>query len=540
MFNLPSELYTIDSGVVTINYSSITRTEVENATSLSYNGNVFCSITKQDLSGNGTFAQPYVVHSTKGFLYLTNKSLSGIALNAKYINLACDVVLNDETFDKDGNPKGGDGVVYSWGKIASVTNLTFDGCGHYIFGLYINEPERTTGALFSETSTLEEIKNLKTKNSFVNAKSYVATISYMTKKLTNCLVENGFVKGNGSVGGVAVFASNVLNCINWAQVENSGTNGTAGVLARTRAGYDCHIINCQNYGNVVAKNEKEDSCRAGGIIGRPTDKFTVERCQNFGDISVDAQQVGGIVGYAWGANATIIDCDNYGDINGKYNAGGIIGGAIYQASCFISGCNNYGYVKVTNVSVGSIFGSTYSNKETTITVINCADYALGYNQPLLGSFSDCVCIIENCYALQNGTGSTIEAIIYMSMEGNAEVHIKNVFIEIVGAANAFYVMRKTTPESAVKSSIKNLYIKGERCYSNASILGVENIFTGAYQGIVVDMTNRKEIYGSDFSGFYIDYKTGKLGFKEWDGKGFFQGKVTEEWFVNNGYRKKEA
>ena len=47
----------------------------------------------------------------------------------------------------------------------------------------------------------------------------------------------------------------------------------------------------------------------------------------------------------------------------------------------------------------------------------------------------------------------------MSMGENAEVHIKNVFIEIVGEVNAFYVMRKTTTESAVKSSIKNLYIK---------------------------------------------------------------------------------
>ena len=545
MFNLPSELYTIDSGSVTINYSSITRTEVENATSLSYNGNVFCSITNQDLSGNGTFAQPYVVHSTKGFLYLTNKSLSGLALNAKYINLACDVVLNDETFDKDGNPKGGDGVVYSWNTVKNCQGLSLNGEGHYIKGLYINTEEKVVCSLFGEEyKPLQNIENLKMSMVYISSIYRSAPICYAVYSIKNCVAESGFVFAGGYAGGIAVMSNYATNCINYIDISVAGADGFGGIVAKNYSEDACQISNCFNYGDLIANNSEEGyPVRCGGIIGRNFGKAIIERCKNFGNIITDDQQMGGIVGFAWNADIIIENCDNYGDIDAAFNIGGILGGTYLDASCYISGCNNYGAVKAANWSVGSIFGTTAYSPGTTVTVISCNDFSLTNNQALVGGISECTAIIEKCFAQFGGTtGGTesVEAIVLKSLGTNANVYIKNIEAKIVGNINGFYIIRRVTNQNAVNSSISNVYIKGEQSYARNSVIVYNDTFVGEYQGIVVDMANRKEIYGSDFSGFYIDYKTGKLGFKEWDGKGFFQSKVTEEWFVNNGYRKKEA
>ena len=50
----------------------------------------------------------------------------------------------------------------------------------------------------------------------------------------------------------------------------------------------------------------------------------------------------------------------------------------------------------------------------------------------------------------------------------------------------------------------------------------------------------KNTENSDFSGYYCDWKTGKLGLKAMSGKGFFQQSVTEEMIVNKGFAKKEV
>ena len=57
-------------------------------------------------------------------------------------------------------------------------------------------------------------------------------------------------------------------------------------------------------------------------------------------------------------------------------------------------------------------------------------------------------------------------------------------------------------------------------------------------GIVVKSKNLLAFYGSDFSGFFVDYKTGKIGLNALSGKGFYQGKVTEKYLIDNGYVKK--
>jgi len=51
--------------------------------------------------------------------------------------------------------------------------------------------------------------------------------------------------------------------------------------------------------------------------------------------------------------------------------------------------------------------------------------------------------------------------------------------------------------------------------------------------------NYHSYYGSNFSGFYVSWRTGKIGLVALDGRGSFQGKIDEEWLRAKGFEKKE-
>ena len=95
------------------------------------------------------------------------------------------------------------------------------------------------------------------------------------------------------------------------------------------------------------------------------------------------------------------------------------------------------------------------------------------------------------------------------------LHLKNIIFNIDGSINNF----KLHSNNVVKN---NLHV----------------------DGVIVKIENNEVLdslyYGSDFSAFYVSWKTGKIGLKVLDGKGFYQGKVTEEVLDNKGYTKKEA
>ena len=71
--------------------------------------------------------------------------------------------------------------------------------------------------------------------------------------------------------------------------------------------------------------------------------------------------------------------------------------------------------------------------------------------------------------------------------------------------------------------------------------GVKPEHTNSFvDGVIVQGKTFLHYYGQDFSGFYVDFKTGRIGLKALSGKGFYQGKVTEELLISRGYVKKEG
>ena len=56
--------------------------------------------------------------------------------------------------------------------------------------------------------------------------------------------------------------------------------------------------------------------------------------------------------------------------------------------------------------------------------------------------------------------------------------------------------------------------------------------------VAVSTTQLDWFVGSDFSGFFVDYKTGNVGLRSLSGKNFYQGKVTKQWLEQKGFSEK--
>ena len=60
------------------------------------------------------------------------------------------------------------------------------------------------------------------------------------------------------------------------------------------------------------------------------------------------------------------------------------------------------------------------------------------------------------------------------------------------------------------------------------------------ENLIINQEGEKQYYGSNFSGFYFSWRTGKVGLVALDGRGQFQGAIDEEWLKGKGYEKKSV
>ena len=321
-FNLPAETYTRDeaTGVVTIDYTKITRKIANGETELSYNGNVFYVVTIEDLTGTGSQTDPYVVHSTNGFLYLTNNSMSKIILHSKYIELNSDIILNDELFDEDGKPSGGDGTIYSWIPLdnAAVNYFEINGYNYSFVGMYLNLPNANNVSMFGN-KRIKKLSNVNMKHLYINGNNYTSAFCYVITELVNCKILSGSIHGKSQTSGFSFDINKYNNAINFANIY--GLNEVGGIVSNISG--DC-IENCKNYGTISITGGN-----SGGIVGRVY-QGTIKNCKNYGEVKGGSNQLGGIVGIfvsSENAGLRIEACQNYGKVRSSSasNIGGILG-----------------------------------------------------------------------------------------------------------------------------------------------------------------------------------------------------------------------
>ena len=274
------------------------------------------------MDGLGTAVSPYQISTAdqlKLFRDIVNGSNGQTPNRGACAVLTNDIVLNDGTFDENGNyTTGASGkAVETWTPIAYSgpftvdTTLyytgTFDGQGHAIKGMYVS---------INDAPSIEDQVCLGLFSTAKNAVIRNVTVT-------------GYVSGYaGNLGGIVGYLAGgtIENCANYCTVTD------------TSAAYEVPSY-------------------VGGIAGAVNCSAAIRDCYNTGKLTeyvfVRYHKTGGIVGYI--GSSAVSNCYNVGKVAGKgwYN-GEIIG--------FIAGedeeetpstINNCYYLNTTNEAVGN-------------------------------------------------------------------------------------------------------------------------------------------------------------------------------------------
>ena len=379
---------------------------------------------------------------------------------------------------------------------------TFDGQGHTIYGFYINS---TVGYRTFIYSNHGNIKNLKFKKAFLKGGGYSAVVTGATTQ--NSVIENVYVDAYVSGGTVAGIAGSILygggkfiNCEMHGKINATGVVGGILVTGNVRDGM--YYENCNNYADV-----KTTGHAAAFGIAKADGKSTFINCNNYGTI-VGKYQAAGI-----GKGDVFENCNNYGDLRCE---NGVFAGIAVECTKRMVNCKNYGFVSV---------GLCYYNYSGSV-IQNCENYGDVQVGLVCTNYENAV--INKC---KTYFASTFNNPTYVAVTNYGK--IKNIEGYLETNKNSVRVI------SVLKegSEVENILIFG-KFTSNSRLSLYTEVFVGEYKNIICDTTTSKQFVSNDFSGFYINNKTGKIGLKALSGRGFYQGKVTEKWLNDEGFTKK--
>lgn len=336
------------------------------------------------------------VTSVEQLMLLAERVNNGATYEGKTITLSKDINLNENkyTVNADGSITFHSDAE-QWIPIGTEDNPfrgTFDGQGHTIKGIYINDETKDTQGFIGQ-NTRGTIKNLTLDEGYIVAGYRVGGVtgrsSYgeidnvinkmnIESKATN--EYNGSIVGGISGSGVAT----IRNCTNYGNITGVGSQ-VGGIIGYIE-GSTSNIENCANLSDYVKTTGASPAgyTYAGGLVGYSVNS-NITKCYNTADITGAKANVGGIVGVSTG---TITKCYNTGNIKslgvnelGNNTMGGIVG----FAGNTVSDCYNIGTVTGTAKMIGGIVGS---NGETESTVkqelSNC--YNVGIIKPTTATY----------------------------------------------------------------------------------------------------------------------------------------------------------
>ncbi len=239
----------------------------------------------------------------------------------------------------------------------------FDGLGHTISNLHINNSSKEYIGLFGSTSTTSLIKNLHLTNVDLEGKNYVGgLIGYGRGDVSNVSVQ-GKVKGNNNVGGVLGTSNSgdysqfnslqhLISSVNVTGVGYSvgGLIGNLGIS---------NLSSSYSVGSVIGDS------KVGGLIGsansgEPSTPTNIKKSYATGSVS-GTSEVGGLVGSF--SRAKLENSYSSNSVTGTSLTGGLIGNGSATDT------TNSFYDKETNtaVMVDSALGKTKAEILTAFT-----------------------------------------------------------------------------------------------------------------------------------------------------------------------------
>ncbi|HVV25448.1 MAG TPA: InlB B-repeat-containing protein [Candidatus Saccharimonadales bacterium] len=226
----------------------------------------------------------------------------------------------------------------------------YDGAGHTISGLDINQPTDAT------TSS--------------NPAAFGLGLFGYTQNATimNLAVTGASLTGSGTMGGLigSATGTNIYNSSAAGSLEGRYRLGGLAGFASGGTIFSSHSgINIKGDGsqNTTGSDPTQQSYQQGGLVGYLGSNGAIIRSYASGNISGyqvgdTREQVGGLVGGLWGAQSSILDSYATGAVDGgKYSTGGLVG-RVGSSTASIN--NSFATGAVTGVSgqTGGLVGGT--------------------------------------------------------------------------------------------------------------------------------------------------------------------------------------
>ncbi|MEG1913101.1 MAG: Ig-like domain-containing protein [Cloacibacillus sp.] len=264
--------------------------------------------------------------TSSAFTITTAAQLAGLA---KLVNAGSED-FSDKTITLSNDIDLSAGEWTAIGTYAQPFKGTFNGGGHAITGLYINEAGAEDQGLFGQIGSMGAVKGIRlsgcvTGGDFVggvagqNSRG-VQDLNINGSTVTNCTM-TGSVNGTSGVGGAAgVNFGAVTNCAATGSV--TGTDGSVGGVAGKNMG----VVGVNN-GGVVSNSAMTGSVNGkssvGGVAGFNHGGGTVTNSAMTGGVN-GTSNVGGVAGYNMNGG-TVSNSAMTGSVNGTSNFGGVAG-----------------------------------------------------------------------------------------------------------------------------------------------------------------------------------------------------------------------
>lgn len=417
----------------------------------------------QDTQAVTPSGDTYTINNAKQLAWIADQVNTGVTLFAgKTIKLNANIDLSGKI----------------WSAIGYDANVHFDGTfdfnGHSITNMI------TSGTYVKDTSV--------TGVKCVGA-NYVGLFGYTV----NATIKS--TRGTGAVGS---------DSDNSKVISLGAAGGVVGFAQNTQ------ISNVENYASITStsstdnQEEKQGSAGIVGTIYAVQDTIELDNLVNHGEVSVNQDYAGGIVGMVYGNTRTSVNITksrNVGNISGKNRVGGIVGGIN------IGGINNSAstFPSLSINGVDNWINDTAENISTTpdnTGAISGTDYVGGIVGENIGG------TIEGVTNTGTILGSTSVGGIVGRITNNARVYEAVNTGTITGTSDSIggiagYVFFADSTDS---TTLMNLLNKSEQITSQNSSAQIGKIVGSFYNGstkahaqvfMAVDTSADTKLFGSD-------------------------------------------
>jgi len=374
-------------------------------------------------------------------LCLSNNQNAAI-MSANY-KMTANVNFNNyssEDWNNDGTIDGSN--TYGWNPLGTSSipfSGIWDGDGHSITNLYINQSWNNYKGLFGATSSAM-IKNLYFEDTSIVGGNYTGTlVGYAdSTDINNVGSYSTYVNGNSYTGGLVGYSNNMT----LTTTSSSGTiiglsNYAGGIVGYSDDGV--HIY--KSYSSASIANSYGGS-GFGGVVGYMNRNGVVGNCYATGNIDTPkwgGNYVGGLVGYMNNGSSVY---DSYS--TSKINAGSYVGGLVgYIKNNGSSITNSYALWSTAPYGNSSVGGLVGYNKSATISNKNGLCEYVQESSPTACTISEALSIQKNDLRLISdgnndyiNTGLNWNSTTRIRIEGNLKSGITNMD-KITGTLNNY-------------------------------------------------------------------------------------------------------